>query len=30
MFQLDKKNCQEILAAMEATLGIKPERVDEK
>ena len=30
MFQLDKKNCQEVLAAMEATLGIKPERVDEK
>lgn len=30
MFQLDKSNCLEILAAMEAALGIKPERVEEK
>ena len=30
MFQLDKSNYQEVLAAMEAALGIKPERVDEK
>jgi hypothetical protein len=29
IFQLDKSNCQEILAAMEAALGIKPERSEE-